>query len=126
MSNEDIRPQGAEGISTSANIQQTQQLGNPLPLPRLQSLLRVAECAIDLHRHAVARQGAYYAFRDACYAYRCDRHVSAPERDSPQWDAMIEAVSTEYLFLQNRKRDERNAERRLTTAVRAHLNGAAQ
>lgn len=99
---------------------------NHISLSRLQALLRIAERAVELHKLEMMRRHAYAAFDEACNAYKRKRRLGRLERDSVQWDAMMDAVSGEYAVLAGYKRAEYNGKRRLATAVRAFLKGGAK
>lgn len=97
-----------------------------ISLSRLQALLRIAERAVELHELEDARRHAYSLFDDACNTYKRKRRLGRLERDSIQWDAMMDAVSAEYAALADHKKAEYNGKRRLATAVRAYLNRGAK
>ena len=99
---------------------------NHISLSRLQSLLRIAERAVELHKLGDASRHAYSLFDDACNAYKRKHNLGRLERDSAQWDAMMDAVSGEYAVLAGFKKAEYNGKRRLATAVRAFLNGGVK
>nr|WP_313036536.1 hypothetical protein [Achromobacter ruhlandii] len=101
-------------------------MNQPISLSRLQTLLRIAERSIELHKLETARRHAYSLFDEACTAYKRKRRLGRLERDSIQWDAMMDAVSVEYAALADSKKAEYNGKRRLATAVRAYLNGGTK
>lgn len=100
---------------------------NHISLSRLQALLRIAERAVELHKLEDARRSAQVSLVDACRAYRNEYALGGYiEKHTPQWDAMMDAVSGEYAVLAGHKKAEYNGKRRLATAVRAYLNGGVK
>ncbi|WP_313462837.1 hypothetical protein [Achromobacter sp.] len=102
-------------------------MNHSISLSRLQALLRIAERAVELHKLEDTRRSAQVSLADACRAYRAENALGGYiEKHTPQWDAMMDAVSAEYGVLAGYKKAEYNGKRRLATAVRAYLNGGAK
>jgi len=80
----------------------------------------IATRAIEVDVYARAEQYAKEALHEAYDEFKREAEIDHVERDSSDWDLMMEATKPEYEVLQKAKRDHRNARRRLETAIRRH------
>jgi hypothetical protein len=86
----------------------------------LTSLLAIADKAIEAH-HAEARCKAERANLDEAYsAWKAKRDIDRIEPDTPQWEKMMKATKPVFRKFSDAKRDERNAKRRLASAIERH------
>lgn len=79
--------------------------------------LDIAEKAIDANCAESFRKAAQAVLDGAYAAWKAKRGIERVERDTPQWDKMMKATKPQFNRLVEAKRDERNAKRRLATAV---------
>ncbi|MCQ1850391.1 hypothetical protein [Neorhizobium galegae] len=91
--------------------------------PVFNSAMNVARKAIEADTWATAERYSKEALHEAYAAFKERQGVSEVERDSQEWRAMMAATKPEYESLQRAKRDARNAQRRLATAIRNHRHG---
>ena len=82
--------------------------------------LYIADRAIQVDTYATAERYAKEALHEAYDEFKREAEIDHVERDSSDWDLMMEATKPEYEVLQKAKRDHRNARRRLETAIRRH------
>lgn len=92
---------------------------------QIASLIEIAGKAIEVHKAEADRK-----FYDDClgsaYGAWKERHgIERVERDTLDWSRMMVATRPEYEQLQQAKTDERNARRRLATAISRYLGRAA-
>lgn len=92
----------------------------------LSTMIAIAEKAIELYGLEAATRMAAHDLDDAYREHKEQLGLGHVARGTPEWDAMLEATSHEYGALVRAKNLERNAKRRLATAIRAHLNGGAR
>lgn len=72
-----------------------------------------------IHQQAhAARRTAFVAFCDACQQWKQENGHGRLDRHTPEWDAMLEGVSTELAALSRAKAEERNSRERLFRACR--------
>lgn len=91
----------------------------------ISALLRIAEKAIDAHGAEDRRRMAHEALRDAYTCWKRKNGVKHVERDSLDWTRMLGATAVAYTVVEAAKREERNAQRRLATAIRRYQEGGA-
>lgn len=92
----------------------------------LSAMIAIAEKAIEVHDLELASRRAAHALDDAYREYKERNGLGHVDRGTPQWDALLESAAHEYGALTRAKADERNAKRRLSTAIRAYRNGGAR
>lgn len=91
----------------------------------MSALIAIGERAVELHALEGERRVAKFALDEAYQAHRekagltFDRY----ETNTPEWEGMMEATAAEYAAVKRAKSAERNAKRRLDTAIRALRNG---
>ena len=88
--------------------------------------IAIAEKAVDLFRQQQESRQAAHDLDDAYREHKEDLNLGHVVRNSPEWDAMLAATTHEYGALQRAKRQERNAQRRLDTAIRSFLGKEGQ
>lgn len=79
--------------------------------------LMISDKALDADLAESFRKTAQAALDGAYVAWKAKRGIEHVERDTPQWDKMMKATKPQFNRLVEAKRDERNAKRRLATAV---------
>ena len=80
--------------------------------------MAIAEKALDLFRFQQESRLAAHELDDAYREHKEARGLGHIQRGSPEWETMLVATAHEYGALQRAKRQERNAQRRLDTAIR--------
>jgi len=79
---------------------------------------QVGLLAIEAHHYKRLRRQAKYRLESAYSNWKsANRVFDRIERDSPEWNAMMEGTHDEYLALEDAKRHERNAQARLERAI---------
>ena len=89
------------------------------------NLLTIAQKAIDAHDAETRRKMAREALDDAYVCWKQNNGIDRVERDTMDWTRMMGATAVAYDVLEDTKRDERNARRRLSTAVLRYQEGGA-
>ncbi|MDQ0505973.1 hypothetical protein [Xanthobacter agilis] len=79
--------------------------------------LAISNKALDANLAETFRKAAQAALDGAYEAWKAKRGIDQVERDTPQWDKMMKATKPQYKVLVEAKRDEKNAKRRLATAI---------
>lgn len=93
-------------------------------MSKLSQLIEIAEKAIELNRHE--RDVRFYSdalgsgYADFKETYGLER----VERDTPEWDAMMQTTKDDFEKQQEAKRQAKNAKARLNTAIRRYREGA--
>ncbi|MGT2427887.1 hypothetical protein ACU4HD_02815 [Cupriavidus basilensis] len=92
---------------------------------KISTLLLIADKAIELHGFESDVRDARRTLDEAYSAKKKALGLSDGryERDTPEWDAVMNATATEYRGLELAKNGARKAKRRLDTAVKAYLRG---
>lgn len=91
----------------------------------VETLVAIGLKAITAHRLTTARKQSRENLIAAYNAWKNEEGIDRVERDSPDWNAMMEATHDEYAAWNKARTDERNALRRLETACRkVHLPAA--
>jgi hypothetical protein len=87
-------------------------------------LLDIAERALTVDMFETERKIGEADLDLAYQNWKDDFGISRVERDTPEWNRMMEATGVWYVALEADKRKERNARKRLKTAIRRY-NAAA-
>lgn len=83
-------------------------------------LLEIAERALDADDCARARRIEARRLTDAYEGWKAHNGVSRIERETTDWDCMMAETAREFGNLEATKRLERNARKRLASAVRRY------
>lgn len=79
---------------------------------------QVGLLAIEAHHYTRLRRQAKYRLESAYSEWKSANGVfDHIERDSTEWNAMMEGTHDEYQALEDAKRQERNAQARLERAI---------
>ncbi|MBS7696290.1 MULTISPECIES: hypothetical protein [unclassified Chelatococcus] len=81
-------------------------------------LIEIARRAIDVEWYEDERRQCQSDLRQAFQEWKDARRIDHVERDTPNWDALMEATAEPFAELERAKRHARNAKKRLTTAIR--------
>jgi hypothetical protein len=74
--------------------------------------------AISAHHYSRLRKQAKYSLERAYSAWKSNNEVFHHiERDSPEWNAIMEGTAVEYRVLEEAKRQERNIQAQLKRAI---------
>lgn len=79
--------------------------------------LEVCAKAIEAHRCEGERKSATMALNSAYSAWKFANGVEYADRDTPDWVRMMAGTKEEFEELERAKRRERNARKRLSTAI---------
>lgn len=86
-------------------------------------LLEVAQRAIDLNACEEQRKQDVAALRERYNEWRQERNYVPAEPESPEWLEIKEDTKGLYDLAQAARREEKNARRRLATAIRRYREG---
>lgn len=96
-----------------------------IEVQQLNSLLSIAEKAIEADR--LEREAKYAAseLNDAYDDYKAGLNIDHVERDGDLWGEMLEHTKQEYKASEDAKRQSKNAKRRLQSAIQRYREGGA-
>lgn len=94
-------------------------------IKNIPTLLDIAQKAIDFDACHEQRKQDVAALRERYNEWRRERDFVPAEPDSPEWQAIKEDTKGLYDLVQSSRREEKNARRRLATAIRRYRNGEA-
>lgn len=86
-------------------------------------LIAIAELAIAVNNRETVVKHRKIALNEAYNAFKDINGIDHVERDSDEWESMMFSTKKEYAVLEAAKREEKNARRRLSTAIRRYRNG---
>ncbi len=89
---------------------------------KIASLIGIAGRALEVDACEQKRRLEDKALRTAYQAWKSRRGIQHVERDSVDWTLMLNDTTPEYFRLGDACRDERNARKRLATAIARHRN----
>lgn len=85
------------------------------------TLISIAQRAIELyHAHEEAAH-AKVDLQEGYAEWRNEHGFDFIQRDSEEWEAMLQYTSGQYAFFQQKRADESAAKRRLKSAIKLHL-----
>lgn len=84
------------------------------------ALLEIARRAIEAEKAATQRKAQIAILKSAYLFYKRSNRLERVERDTPEWEAMMSATSGEYDDAEKGKSAEKNARRRMQTAINAY------
>ncbi|RSC31222.1 hypothetical protein EGT36_21345 [Agrobacterium sp. FDAARGOS_525] len=89
----------------------------------ISELLAIAERAIEVSDRETARKEARENLNAAYDRWKEANGIDHVETDSAAWDIMMGATESEYALLTDAQSAEKNAKRRLATAIRRYRHG---
>lgn len=87
---------------------------------KISILMEIASRAIEVEELESQRALEDHALGAAYHDWKEANGLDRVERDTREWDRMMDATSEEYAALQKAKRLEGNARRRLKTSIRRY------
>lgn len=97
-----------------------------MDVQNLTSLLSIAEKAIAAQDAEAHRKAEQADLTEAYAAWKAKHGIERVERDTLDWTRMMVATKPRFDRVEQAKREERNAKRRLATAItRYHREGGA-
>ncbi|WP_313611015.1 hypothetical protein [Rhizobium sp.] len=88
----------------------------------ISKLLAIAEKAIEVRDREAARKEARENLNAAYERWKDNHGIEHVETDSAAWNMMMDATEIEYALFANAQTAEKNAKRRLATAIRRYRN----
>ncbi|NTB01100.1 hypothetical protein [Agrobacterium tumefaciens] len=89
----------------------------------ISKLIAIAEKAIEVSEQEAARKEARENLNAAYDHWKEANGIDHVETDSAAWDIMMGATASEYALLATAQSAEKNAKRRLATAIRRYRHG---
>lgn len=89
----------------------------------ISKLLSIAEKAIEVSDREAARKEARENLNAAYDRWKDANGIDHVDTDSAAWDIMMGATESEYAVFANAQSAEKNAKRRLATAIRRYRHG---
>lgn len=89
----------------------------------ISKLLAIAEKAIEVSDREAARKEARENLNAAYERWKDDHGIEHVETDSAAWNMMMDATEMEYARFSVAQSAEKNAKRRLATAIRKYRHG---